>query len=510
MPKALIYARVSSKEQEREGHSIPAQLGLLREYAQRNGMEVAHEYTEAETARSAGREQFGVMLRRLGMKDAPQIVLVEKTDRLYRNFRDYVAIEALMADRDIEIHLVKEAEILNRDARSSLKFIHGIKVLMAKNYIDNLSEEVKKGQRQAVLEGGWPWQAPYGYQKINRELVPDPEQARFVQAAFNLYAAGHSIASAIEALHAQGYRYRDYQARISKSRFNDMIKNRIYLGEIEYQGEVSPGRHAPLIDQETWNAAQQALRKDGKPLRLAKQEFLYRGVLTCGECGAGLVGEHKKGGKYTYYRCVDMRRTCSQGYISEAVIDSEVQQELKALLKVRDLRGDILGAVQSLDGTAEATYQEELGQIETAITKARSHIKRAYHDRLDGAVSDELWAEVSQTYQEKIDALLARREALSRADINYMQTALRLLELPERLTTGWEWANLPEKQLLLGMFTSNFFVNGGKARLELKEPFRTLGEKGSRNEWLPSRDDLRTFLTLHHAAIDGLHSRLAA
>src|SRR5205814_9493993 len=69
-------------------------------------------------------------------------VLVEKTDRLYRNFRDYVTLD----DLHLEIHLVKESEVLSGESRSHQKFIHGIKVLMAKNYIDNLSEETKRSE----------------------------------------------------------------------------------------------------------------------------------------------------------------------------------------------------------------------------------------------------------------------------------------------------------------------------------------------------------------------------
>jgi site-specific DNA recombinase len=49
---------------------------------------------------------------------------------------------------DIKIHLVKEGIILSRESRSSEKFVHGIKVLMAKNYIDNLSEEARKGMQE--------------------------------------------------------------------------------------------------------------------------------------------------------------------------------------------------------------------------------------------------------------------------------------------------------------------------------------------------------------------------
>ena len=66
-----------------------------------------------------------------------RVLLVEKTDRLYRNLKDWVTVDEL----DIEMHFPKEGVVLSRESRSSEKFMHGIKVLMAKNYIDNLSEE---------------------------------------------------------------------------------------------------------------------------------------------------------------------------------------------------------------------------------------------------------------------------------------------------------------------------------------------------------------------------------
>ena len=81
---AVIYARVSSREQEREGFSIPAQLKLLKEYALKNGFQIVNEYSDAETAKKAGRTNYNAMLAFL--KENPEIktVLVEKTDRLYR------------------------------------------------------------------------------------------------------------------------------------------------------------------------------------------------------------------------------------------------------------------------------------------------------------------------------------------------------------------------------------------------------------------------------------------
>jgi len=67
-----------------------------------------------------------------------RVLLVEKTDRLYRNLR-LRAVDEL----DLEIHFVKESVVVSQDSRSSEKFMHGIKVLMAKNFIDNLYETKK-------------------------------------------------------------------------------------------------------------------------------------------------------------------------------------------------------------------------------------------------------------------------------------------------------------------------------------------------------------------------------
>jgi|GraSoiStandDraft_16_1057320.scaffolds.fasta_scaffold69961_5 site-specific DNA recombinase len=139
--QAVIYARVSSKEQEKEGFSIPAQLKLLKEYAAANGFMVAQEYVDVETAKQSGRTAFGEMVAYLKGHPAVRVMLVEKTDRLYRNLKDWVTVDEL----DVEIHFPKEGVVLSRESRSSEKFMHGIKVLMAKNYVDNLSEETRKG-----------------------------------------------------------------------------------------------------------------------------------------------------------------------------------------------------------------------------------------------------------------------------------------------------------------------------------------------------------------------------
>ena len=124
MRPAVIYARVSSKDQEREGYSIPAQLKLLREYAQKNEFTIAREFVDVETAKMAGRKNFSEMVRFLEKTSTCRVVIAEKTDRLYRNLRDCLSLE----DLDVEIHLPKEGQIISKDSKSQAKLIHGIHV----------------------------------------------------------------------------------------------------------------------------------------------------------------------------------------------------------------------------------------------------------------------------------------------------------------------------------------------------------------------------------------------
>jgi site-specific DNA recombinase len=122
--KAAIYARVSSKEQEKEGFSIPAQLKLLTAYAAEKGFAVVQQYVDVETAKRAGRSAFTTMVeffRRESKAKTPQnpcrVLLVEKTDRLYRNLKDWVTLDEL----DLEVHFAKENIVFSRDSRSSEK-----------------------------------------------------------------------------------------------------------------------------------------------------------------------------------------------------------------------------------------------------------------------------------------------------------------------------------------------------------------------------------------------------
>ena len=150
---------------------------LLREYALRHGFRIVREFVDVETAKTIGRKSFGEMAEFLRRSHCRRL-LVEKTDRLYRNFRDAVTLE----DLEIEIHFVKENQILSKNSRSQDKLAHGLHLLIARNYVENLREEVIKGMKEKAEQGIYPGHAPFGYgnDRAERNIKIDPGQSRIV------------------------------------------------------------------------------------------------------------------------------------------------------------------------------------------------------------------------------------------------------------------------------------------------------------------------------------------
>jgi len=85
---AFAYARVSSKEQEREGYSIPVQLKRVHEYAERHGYAIVEEFVDVETAKEPGRREFSRMVEAARRDATIGALICEKVDRLCRHLRE--------------------------------------------------------------------------------------------------------------------------------------------------------------------------------------------------------------------------------------------------------------------------------------------------------------------------------------------------------------------------------------------------------------------------------------
>lgn len=473
-PKETIV--LSSKEQEREGYSIPAQLKLLNEYAVKNNFIVEYEFVDNETAKKTGRTNFTEMIKKLKKNKEVRTIIVEKTDRLYRNFKDYVLLDEF---EGLEVHLVKEFAILTENSKSHEKLMHGIKVLMAKNYIDNLSEEVKKGQRQKAEQGEYPGKPPFGYYRENSKTIKiDIKDAPFVLRAFNLYAEGHlSLDSVCERLREEGFIYKSNSPKIYKSKLENMLRNNFYIGNFTFKSVAYIGKHEPLIDIELFEKVQQAFKKDNKPDRKKQHEFLFSGMFKCAECGSTITAEIKKG-QYVYYRCTNRKKTCSHKsvYVRQEKLIKQFDDAIKDVNITTEHKKAIITALKESHEDEQKFHEEQIAQLKERGDKLRNRISNLYTDKLDGLISVADWAMKNNEWTYEHSRLNALIEKHMDSNKNYMEKGVQMLELAENVYSQYIQENEEEKAKLIKIVCQNFLLEGSKASYEYKKPFDILSE----------------------------------
>ncbi len=486
MNKAVIYARVSSKDQEVEGFSIPAQLKVLHEYAAKNNYTIVKEFANAETAKKAGRTEFNKMLAFFDENRSVKHLLVEKTDRLLRNMFDYALLERLVQDCDIRIHLVKENVILSKEARSNEKFIFGIKALMAKNHIDNLSEEVKKGMTEKAAQGTYPSTAPYGY--INtfkgdkKVILVDPQTAPYVKKMFELYATGsYSLLSLRKKMLADGMVYRNGK-NFYTSKVETILKNEFYTGVFYWNGKkYENASHEPLVSKELFQRVQEVLLNPRKS-KSKKGIFPYTNLIKCSKCGCMLTADLKKD-KYIYYYCTTSKGNCKKEYIRQEAIEEQFTIIVDNLYVSSENQEIILqGIRESLKDKIE--YHNSLvAQLEKQIRLLQNRIDQVYLDKLDGKISEEFWKTNSQKWSAEKEELLTKLLAVQKADTQYLENARFIIELAKNAAELFKNGNAAAKRRIIELLTSNCSYNDGKIDVELKPVFGVVMETAKTGNW---------------------------
>jgi DNA invertase Pin-like site-specific DNA recombinase len=186
--KFFIYTRKSTDSEDRQVRSIQDQIAELKELAKKENLEIVDILVEKQTAKKPGRPVFAEMLKRIESGEAEGI-LAWHPDRLARNSVDGGQIIYL-----VDTGVIKELKFPTFwfDPTPQGKFMLSIAFGQSKYYIDNLSENIKRGHRQKLKNGLWPQMAPLGYlnNKETKQIYIDKEKAPIIKKAFEVYATG--------------------------------------------------------------------------------------------------------------------------------------------------------------------------------------------------------------------------------------------------------------------------------------------------------------------------------
>lgn len=217
-------------------------------------------------------------------KGKADCILAWHPDRLARNSIDGGKI----------IYLIDKGKIRSLkfpvfwfDATPQGKFMLSIAFGQSKYYIDNLSENVRRGHRQKVRRGEYPGVAPTGYlnDQINKKMLPDPERFHLIRKLFELYATGnYSLRTLREIIFDLGLTSRAGKKLVIAS-IQRTLSNPFYYGAFVFNGELHGGIHKPCVSKKLFDEVQMMLKSKTNAKKRGVKPYPLRGLFSCGECG---------------------------------------------------------------------------------------------------------------------------------------------------------------------------------------------------------------------------------
>jgi len=338
MLRAVIYCRVSTKEQTKNS-SLPVQEKACREYCHREGHEVAAIFVdEGESAKTIDRPKFKELLAFCRQKrNGVGVVVVNSISRFARDNYSHFAVRTLLSRLNITLRSVSEPI----DDSPTGKLVEGILSTIAQFENDDKAVRTKKGMKEAVERGTWPFPTTLGYQKIPQEngrsrVAHDPDSAPLINQAFELFATGrYERAEVLRIVTAAGLRSKKGK-KLSQQSFSNMLKNPFYAGKLVVgQWETDcKGAFEPIVSNETFVLVQSILsgRRPGSThRRRSHPDFPLRHFVSCGACERPLTASWSKGRTkpYAYYHCAN--GSCKSRNIPKTLLEDEFLRLIEQL-----------------------------------------------------------------------------------------------------------------------------------------------------------------------------------
>ncbi|MBS1803680.1 MAG: recombinase family protein [Acidobacteria bacterium] len=465
----IAYLRVSSNEQKL-GFSIEAQRKAVRDYASANGLRIVQIFEIAESASTQGRRVFSAAIEFALANPNVRGIITEKPDRLLRSLDDFNLVEKLVAEQGLEFHFAKDGRVIRRDSNSRERLVHGLHALLAKYYIDNLREETMKGQRVKAGRGEYPGRAPYGYvnDRNDRAIVAHPTRAQIVKQIFEMYATGnYSVKTLRKAIHGET------GEKISKSRLHQILKSRFYIGLFTWSEEEYEGNHPALVDEKTFYRVQRLIAGKGSP-KGNKHDFAFSGMMFCAECGCKITAElHKE--KYTYYHCTFAKGKHGFPWLIEEAVGEMLGLALKLISVPKDLACQIAEFDQNAGANQSARRKDKITHLQQRLNTINTRIDKAYDDRCDGLISEDLWTKKKQEWEAQKADLAVEIEKAEKPDSQpHHLTSERILDLAARAHQIYGGLSERERAETLRMVATKFVTDGETAQPHYRDPFQMI------------------------------------
>ena|GEM_PF-570314 len=518
---AIIFCRISDRKQK-DGYSLEAQKKHATEYCREKSLEVIGEPVAIVETGSAHekRGDFGKMIARIedllaGDSNIHVHLVVEKSDRLSRNFTSKEKIEGFMASGRFSVHYYKEGLVLGKNCSPELLFRDDMMTCVGKYHSRNLARESMKGLLEKAQQGIFPGRAPLGYRneryggddKSGRKVASigvDEESKAAVKRMFELRAVrGLSLAEIKRVVLEEGLLPAKRARNLHKSTVEQVIKNPFYMGDFLYKGVRYKGTHEVFVPRAWVAKAQRQITYGAK----VSPSGIFSNFLICAdlECGCSILYDPKDKNikstgervRYHYYHCSDGRRVHRRAAVRQAnVTESSLWNQFSEAVDSIAINEKLADAISE---TLRRTHEKAADAHKRAMAGYRQVIQTSEQEEdkvrellLDGTFDKDAYrkaVEKIRIERRRYESLLEQGQlAITNA---FYETSEKCLELAKNAKSLWNSASPRERLEFIKDILSNQRLDGLTVRYEMKKPFQILAqikEKTDFKEWCPGLD----------------------
>ena len=363
-------------------------------------------------------------------------------------------------------------------------------------YVRDISKKIRSSLIERKKAGNFLGvTAPYGYQKDPNNkfhLIINEKEAEVVKRVFRLYLEGNGLTRIAQILTKDGIPVPGESRDIGKTRrtalysswkqttIRRILDNRVYLGELvqfkrrkinykskrritvpEEERYICRGTHEAIIDEESFNAVQNILKKN-KSFKGTKHDYLFKGLLFCSECGARLNVTYsnyalKRYGEYRYtticysysrlYSDICTRHSNSIPELEEVLI-KHIKEVCKRYIN-ENLQDELISMAkkQKQLELKQISNEKRLETISQKISDIGLYIKNLYMDKVKGVVSENDYISLVADFTKDRDNLIKEKEELITI-INNQKPQIDETAKIEKLAKEFLSLEKPTKQLL--------------------------------------------------------------
>jgi DNA invertase Pin-like site-specific DNA recombinase len=314
--RCAIYTRVSTDQGlEQDFNSLDAQreacAAYIRSQAHEGWALVPTPYDDGGySGGNLDRPALKALLDAMALKRI-DVIVVYKVDRLTRSLADFAKlVEAFDASGVSFISITQSFNTTTSMGRLTLNMLLSFAQFEREVTGERIRDKIAASKKKGIWVGGV---VPLGYRVVERKLVVDEPEAETVRFIFNRYLELGSLGVMIDDLRQKGVvsRVRTLATGrvvggvpFTRGPLAYLLKNRMYLGEINHGPNSYPGEHPAIVDRNVFDAVQARLAAQAAAsgYRRGLSDALLTGKLF-DHLGRPMTPGHavKAGVRYRYY-----------------------------------------------------------------------------------------------------------------------------------------------------------------------------------------------------------------